>query len=90
MATDASSQHAVGSLDGISHAGSRKLESGTTDSMLEFRDALVLWLRWNEAYERVTANMFCSGDDRRQLEALMDQMDQLRRRAIKLSHELLD
>ena len=61
-----------------------------SDTTMAFREALVSWLRWNEAYERVSTAMYDSQNDPRQLESLMDQMDRLRRRAIKLSHELLD
>ncbi len=52
-------------------------------------EAIRLWLRWNEAYERVTAEMYQSGGDPRKTEELMDQMDQLRRQAIELSNEVL-
>jgi hypothetical protein len=65
-------------------------EGGITDHEVRWREALVLWLRWNEAYEHVTARMFESGPDASQLESLMDQMDELRRQAISLSHDLLD
>jgi len=52
--------------------------------------ALGLWLQWNEAYEKVTACMFQpgSGNDQ-QLEDMIDQLDQLRLRAVKLSAKLV-
>ena len=68
-------------------------EHGIDNSMdlqLRWREALICWLRWNEAYEHVNATMFDKRHSPEQLEHLMDQMDQLRRRAIGLSHELLD
>jgi hypothetical protein len=65
-------------------------ESGISDLELRFREALVLWLRWNEAYELGTAQMFSSGQSAEKIEAFMDTMDKLRHKAISLSHELLD
>ncbi len=53
-------------------------------------EALRFWMRWNDAYERVTSCMFDARHDQRKLEDMMDQMDQLRRRAIELSQRLLD
>lgn len=61
-----------------------------TDFHLRCREALVLWLRWNEAYEHATAHMFQSGADRERVDALLDEMDRLRYSAVALSHELLD
>lgn len=52
-------------------------------------EALHLWLRWNSAYEHVTEEMFHAGQDQRKMEALMDEMDQLRRQAIDLSRSVL-
>jgi hypothetical protein len=54
-----------------------------------WREAVGLWLRWNEAYEHVTGQMYQQGSQLNELEALMDQMDALRRRAVELSHQLL-
>ena len=54
------------------------------------QEALHLWLRWNNAYERVTVAMTKPGGSQRQIEELMDQMDVLRRRAIELSQEIVD
>jgi hypothetical protein len=54
-----------------------------------WRDAVRLWLQWNSAYEQVTERMYQCGHDPCRLEDLMDQMDQLRRRAAERSRELL-
>jgi hypothetical protein len=54
------------------------------------REALRLWLRWNEAYEHVTSVMCQEAQRQEQLQLLMDRMDQLRREAIAISQELLD
>jgi hypothetical protein len=55
-----------------------------------FREALALWLRWNEAYELATAQMFAPCQSAEKIEAFMDTMDELRQKAISLSHQLLD
>jgi hypothetical protein len=65
-------------------------ETEAMDQQLRWREALVCWLRWNEAYENVTATMYDKRQSPEQLERLMDQMDALRRHAIELSHQLLD
>jgi len=49
----------------------------------------MLWLSWNSTYEKVTARMCKPGQDSAKLEAMMDEMDQLRKRAIELSEEVL-
>jgi len=54
------------------------------------REALVLWLRWNESYEHVTEVMCQPGKSQEQLERHMDQMDALRRQAVAISRELFD
>ena len=55
-----------------------------------WREAVGLWLDWNSAYEHVTEQLFALGHDQRRLEEVMDQMDQIRRRAICLSRQLID
>jgi hypothetical protein len=65
-------------------------ESGMSDLEVRFREALVLWLRWNEAYEQATAQMFSLGQNAKEIEAVMDKMDELRCAAISLSHKLCD
>lgn len=63
---------------------------GMADLELRFREALVLWLRWNEAFEKATTHLFAAGQSAEKLEDFMDSMDQLRREAISVSHDLLD
>ena len=53
-------------------------------------EALLLWLKWNNAYERVTMVMMQPGFSQEDLEEHMDQMDQLRHRAAELSRGVLD
>ena len=77
------------STDSQSRASS-ELVSGIGDGEIRFREALVMWLRWNEAYEHATKHLFAAGQDSARLEDFMDSLDQLRREAISLSHSLLD
>ena len=71
----------------VSNNGTRL---GTGDVELRIREALTLWLRWNEAYEQATSHLFAAGQSAEKIEEFMDSMDQLRREAISLSHSLLD
>jgi hypothetical protein len=64
--------------------------NAVSDIEIRFREALSLWLRWNEAYEQATQIMCRPGQSQQQLEEFMDRMDSLRREAIDLSQELLD
>lgn len=57
---------------------------------LQMREALVLWLRWNTAYEQATERLFEAGQSPEKLEDLMDWLEQMRREAIKASRDLLD
>jgi methylphosphotriester-DNA--protein-cysteine methyltransferase len=80
---------------GASHAGGRPSpratgDEGISDLQLRWRETLVLWLRWNQAYEHVAEQMLQAGHDSARLEQLMDQMDELRRKAVAQSHQLLD
>src|SRR3990172_5559464 len=68
----------------VSHGSdpqSTTMASGMADLELHFREALVLWLRWNEAYEKATTHLFAAGQSAEKLEDFMDSMDQLRRQA---------
>ena len=57
---------------------------------VEWNEALMLWLSWNSTYEKVTAKMCKPGHNANKLERLMDEMDQLRSRAIKTTERLLE
>ena len=56
----------------------------------EWNEALMLWLSWNSTYEKVTAKMCKPGQNASKLERMMDEMDQLRSRAIETTERLLD
>ncbi|MCH8046404.1 MAG: hypothetical protein IID44_22065 [Planctomycetes bacterium] len=64
--------------------------SGAPNLGERYQDALLLWLRWNNAYERVTATLYDARHDPRKQEQLLDEMDQLRQQAVDFSRELLD
>jgi hypothetical protein len=55
-----------------------------------FQEALLLWLRWNDAHQRMTGLLYESRQDQRTVEELLDQLDRLRQEAVQLSQELLD
>lgn len=82
-------RNGVSGVDKVSSRGDVESE-GVTDLQLQWREALVLWLRWNQAYEHVTEQMFQAGQDPARLQQLMDQMDDLRREAVAQSQQLLD
>jgi hypothetical protein len=65
-------------------------EHSPSDMEMRLREALLLWLRWNDAYERVTERLYAGQFSPEQTEAVMDEVDDLRREAIRLSHELLN
>lgn len=57
---------------------------------LQCREALSLWSRWNEEYERLTERMYRSQGQPEAIEALLDQLDHLRHMAAEMSRNLLD
>lgn len=66
-----------------------RVDSSHADEQKAWQEAVMLWLSWNSTYEKLTAKMYRPGTDQRKIEALMDEMDQLRTRAIDLSEELI-
>ena len=92
MAFETSSSHRAGMQAVPQPPGSptSNTVAGMADSEVRFREALVLWLRWNEAYEKATNHLFAAGQSPEKIEDYMDSMDQLRHEAISLSHDLLD
>ena len=49
-----------------------------------------LWLRWNAAFEQITAQMHEPGQNFSELQDMLDQLDQLRSKAVALSEDLID
>jgi hypothetical protein len=72
-----------------------KFEAVDAAHALEGEDAATwnrvigMWLEWSAAYEEVAGRMFEDGEDNGKLEALLDEMDQLRLEAVELSEGLL-
>jgi hypothetical protein len=58
-------------------------------SIQELQRAIALWLRWNEAYEQVTMQAYQARHDQRKLEAIMDEMDSVRRQAVAASKKAI-
>ena len=54
------------------------------------RAAILLWLRWNDGYERLCQAMFEAGQDQAQVERLMAELDELRKAAVASSQEIVD
>ena len=55
-----------------------------------YKEALRMWLHWNEAYDQLTARMFQVAHDQRQMEDLADHVDRLRAQAVAATRQLLD
>ena len=55
----------------------------------KWEQVLSLWLEWSELEERLTGDLFTAEGDPQRVEALLDQADRLRKRAVELSHQLL-
>ena len=71
-----------------------KLESledgGDSGEDAAWSRAIGMWLEWSSAYEEVAGRIFEEGEVATKLEALLDEMDQLRLEAVELSEGLLD
>jgi hypothetical protein len=65
------------------------LSDSPKDLKSGWQEALRLWLRWNDAYEKVCEVLFQSRGDPQKLEQLMDRKDQIRQQAVELSRKLL-
>ena len=60
--------------------------SNATDA---WRDALKLWLRWNQAHVQITQTLFEDGKPSQKLEDVMDQLEGMRKQAVALSEDLI-
>ena len=52
------------------------------DSEPEWHSALKMWLRWHEAYQQATANLYKLGFEGAKAEELLDEVEQLRHAAV--------
>ena len=54
-----------------------------------WREALKLWLRWNQAHVQITQTLFEDGKPSQKLEDVMDQLEGMRKQAVALSEDLI-
>ena len=59
------------------------------DASNAWREALQLWLRWNQAHDQITRALFEGGKPSQRLEDVMDQLDSMRKQAVALSEDLI-
>jgi hypothetical protein len=59
------------------------------DPLTAWKEAVMLWLSWNSTQEKLTAKMCKPGCDQQKIEALLDEAEALRKRAISLSEALV-
>lgn len=65
-------------------------QAGSRDDRVErCREALTLWLSWNEQYTQLSQEMFAAAGDQRQIERLGDELDALRVKAAETTRQLL-
>ncbi|NIL99247.1 MAG: hypothetical protein GTO62_19640 [Planctomycetales bacterium] len=56
----------------------------------EWQEALMLWLSWNSTYQKLTAKMCKAGQNQAKVERMMDELDELRARALQLSEKIIN
>jgi hypothetical protein len=78
----------VGKLEAQDAASS--FDAADDDEAPRWNQVLGMWLQWSTAYEKVAGRMFEEGEDAEKLEALLDELDQLRLDAVELSEGLLE
>jgi hypothetical protein len=71
---------------GLSAAGDRGVP---LEVVRRYEQALTLWVAWNDANERITAEMFEARNDPGRVEELLRQADELRAKALGASRALL-
>jgi hypothetical protein len=55
----------------------------------QYREALVLWLRWDREHLRLTELLFAAGHDQRRVEELLDACESMKARVVELSKSLV-
>ena len=61
----------------------------STAEATSWREAVMLWLSWNQTHERLVAKMCRSDQCPEKIAAMQDEMEALREQAIDLSEELI-
>ena len=59
------------------------------EPLTAWKEAVMLWLSWNSTQEKLTSKMCKPGQDQKKIEALLDEADGLRQRAIEVSEKLI-
>ena len=65
-------------------------DTNNAEESASWNRVIGMWLQWSSAYEEVSGRLFEDGEDAHKLEALLDEMDQLRLEAVELSEGLLN
>ena len=60
-----------------------------SDATDAWREALKLWLRWNQAHVQITQTLFEDGKPSQRLEDVMDQLESMRKQAVAISEDLI-
>ena len=60
-----------------------------SDATDAWREALKLWLRWNQAHVQITQTLFDDGKPSQRLEDVMDQLESMRKQAVAISEDLI-
>jgi hypothetical protein len=85
---------------GISVHGISRARAQQTLSMAQFggsdegrtdrcREALALWLAWNDRYAQLAQAMYAAAGNQQQIERLSDELDSLRNQAVEASRRAL-
>lgn len=65
----------------------------TADSTIGLKvrvqEVLRMWLRWNDASQRLTERMFAARGDTENLRQMVDEVDRLRQEAVVASRQIL-
>jgi len=74
--------------DVVEQAGAPEQAPVSTGGRSGWNEAIMLWLSWNSTYEKATARMYKDGN-KKKLQAMLSEMEFLRKQAIELSQGLL-
>ena len=64
-------------------------DGGVANDTASWNRVIEMWLQWSSAYEQLSGKLFEDGENAQNLEALLDEVDQLRLEAVELSEGLL-
>ncbi len=61
----------------------------TSSCDVRCREVLQMWLRWNDASQRLTEHLFDRRDDPQKMQEMLDDLDRLRLEAVSASRQIL-